>query len=595
MTGENRVKATLSSCLDSARIIGRFWLPFLASALAVYSFLAFLTPIEDNDFWWHLKTGEFIVTHETLPAIDPFSFSTPAAPGDPEKIVLSGYWLAQATYYIVYEILGLKGLILFRVVLLTLMFAIVYRRMERLEIDRGVSVILLAASLILYSDLYFSDRPQVFSFLGATLLVGMMERIREGRRPNFLLLPLMLVWSNLHGGFIIGDAFLAVFALGSMLQYRTDRRRYVTIALWSFSGIIVSLVNPNSYKVFTVVLGSLVSKSITWTFIDEFMSTFMAFGLGHHFVALLWFMSILVVTCMIIARRFYWPDFFLWAFTSYFAIAYVRNAAFFSVALVPLCGYYLNQALPALKRPRFVSFMKYAAGTVMLALMVTSAAKLVSRGSPLRREVGASLPVDVASFIQYTGLHGRIFNEYDWGGYLLWRLYPRSQVFIDGRLPNPARVETYGRILWALPDEQNGVEAYRSLLDSYHIDFVVARVYMELGNLMPLMIRLLNDPEWVPLYVDRQAFIFARRSSTEVLVVQRYGMSSAEFVGRAVTVYDGLIHDNPGDYRFYLAKGEMLIHKGEFIRAGESLLKAKQLSPSDYFVNRLLLYLKGQE
>lgn len=557
----------------------------LLGAVIAYAALAFLTPVEDPDFWWHLATGGAMAAARGLVHHDPFSFASANAPRAREELILTSYWLAQLAYFGVHALGGMKGVILARAALLAAMFAVVYRRTRRLGVSRALAASLLAASIVAFASLYTGDRPQVFSFLGATLLVGMMERIREGERPTLLVLPLMALWSNLHGGFVVGDALLAAFAAGAVVQYRGDPRRMAGVVAWALGGIVISLANPNGYRVFQASM-QLGSDPLLLTFVDEYMSTLELFRQGRYIVVLVWCLVAVVPLAMLAARRLYWPDLLLWAFTGAIAVRYTRNVAFFATALVPTCGYYLQHVL---RKPRLAALavpVQIGAGVAACALMASSAGGLLQRGSPMRADVGRDFPTAACAFLERNHLAGRVFDEYDWGGYLLWRLHPQSQVFIDGRLLVPENAVEYGRMLWGVVDEQRGIRVYRELLDSNRLDLVVLRAYMLLGNVAPLTLRLLEDPEWAPVYVDDRAVVFARGNAL-ARGTPGLALTREEYAERLLRLLGELSTGAPGDFRPHLARAEMLEWLGRIGEARESLAVARRLAPDNPFVLEL--------
>lgn len=567
--------------------IDRILIFILFVALVTYALLAFLLPIEDNDFWWHLKSGQFIMEQKSLPASDPFAFPHPSSQTAREVFLLSSYWLAQIAYYLVHLAGGFKGLVFLRVCCLSFMFGMVFLRMMRQRVDPGISLLFLAASLMIFSSLFYGDRPQVFSFIGAGILVGMMEKIRDGGRPSYLLFPVMAIWSNLHGGFTIGVIFLALFAAGSIIQYRRDLRQCITPVLWSLGGIIASLVNPNGFRalLFSLQLGR---EDIMTQFVDEYQSTFAVFSAGHYSVVLFWGMIILGCSGIVIKRKLFWPDICLLAFTAAISVAYVRNIPFFSVALAPLSAHYFDYAVKKWGRTGIIITGKGAAVVLMVGVMGFSAMGFLQRGSPLQQEVGRTVPIHAADFMENAGIRGRMFNDYDWGGYLIWRLYPRVQDFIDGRLVHPSLIQEYGKIIWGVADERTGLPMYRTLFESYGVDLVVQRPYMAFGNLLPLMGQLINDPDWIPVYIDREAFVFIRNNELNREALQKYQISRGDFSNRLLENLVELIREHPEDYRFYLAAGEMLVQLGRISEAERFLSRARELSPGDFFVERVL-------
>src|ERR1039457_6494326 len=151
----------------------------------------FSTEIADTDFWWHLKTGQYIVERHSPPVPDPFAYTTSAAAAyrGEERVRhfnLTHEWLSQVLMYAVYAVAGFPGVILARAVFLA----------ARLSANfyAGIAAACGAASVAVA---FAADRPGLVSFLGVAVFVTLLE-LRWGWS---LLPPLGLLWSNCHGGF----------------------------------------------------------------------------------------------------------------------------------------------------------------------------------------------------------------------------------------------------------------------------------------------------------------------------------------------------------------------------------------------------------
>jgi hypothetical protein len=224
----------------------------LLALFFTFVFGVFSLEIKDPDFWWHLKTGEYIVQTGSIPATDPFAYtSTPKDPISPEsvriKFILAQYWLAQVLFYQIYSAFGLQGIIFLRAFILTLLVFLTYRGIRREGMGFYLSLALtIPVILILYT--FTGERPQLFSFVFSFLIIFLLEGFRKnslqsrrlkpaatlnfGDKSSFIqndylstvyyLLPtvvVMLLWANLHGGFIVGIALLFCYLSAEWVKY----------------------------------------------------------------------------------------------------------------------------------------------------------------------------------------------------------------------------------------------------------------------------------------------------------------------------------------------------------------------------------------
>ena len=143
----------------------------------------FAVEIKDPDFWWHLKTGQYIYQSGSLPVSDPFAYtSLQKDPLNPESkripFILNQYWLAQVVFYRTYHFFGLEGIIFLRASLLALLISLIFRSIRREGFGIYSSVIFLVPVVLIFRT-FTGERPQLFSFLFAFLLIFLLEGFRK--------------------------------------------------------------------------------------------------------------------------------------------------------------------------------------------------------------------------------------------------------------------------------------------------------------------------------------------------------------------------------------------------------------------------------
>ena len=198
-----------------------------AVATAAFLLAIFAGPIEDTDFWWHLKTGQYIAQQHRLPFPDPFSYTS--ATDATARFNLTHEWLSQVLLYLVYSIGGFPAVVLARAVLLALICGLAGSLSGRFW--TGIAAACATASVLVA---FTADRPTVVTFLGIAVFVSILET----RRFLWWLPPIALLWANCHGGFFLGWIVLLAYAL-------RDRRLWPVFACT----IAASLINPNGFAV----------------------------------------------------------------------------------------------------------------------------------------------------------------------------------------------------------------------------------------------------------------------------------------------------------------------------------------------------------
>lgn len=548
----------------------------LAFFLFIFSYA--LTPIQDPDFWWHLKSGEVMAQNGGLLQSDPFNFTGDGVVSNAEATILKGYWLWQLTAYSLYSLFGFNGIYLLNFLTITAMAGVVFHQMQRLRVGDTLTILLLAVGFYLFSVSYALERPQVISFLFSAILLGQFSRVRDGEKFGLTLPLLMMFWANLHGGFVVGDILLLTFAFGAVIEYRHDLPRLRHIFLWVALGIGASLLNPTGILTFCRLSGASVSGTVIA--IREFQSTIIRFQQGHWSDAILWLLIALYCLGIWWSRRIYWPELMVAIFLAYISAKYGRNIGFFSLGMLPVIGWNLQNGW-VMRGWRMIPACKYFIVFLMTVFLLWQAGCLWQQG---RNKGGDSLFLldGASSFILSSGIRGKMFNSYEAGGHLLWKLYPAHQVFIDGRGFHPDVFRDWKAITSASLREQGGRQEFELLLDRYGIEYVVQpHIYYDSGRLTPLLKFLLVKPEWIPVYVDPLSYILVRNSPENVAVIERYQMPKAEFCQKIISYL--LAHSNaqPEEIIIHISLAEMFIFVGRYAEAEDRLAVIGQLQPDN--------------
>lgn len=564
-----------------------------AVGLLVYIFFYATRPIDDPDFWWHLKSGAVMVQNWELLQSDPFTFSGDGVVSVRETLILKGYWLWQLTAYGLYALFGFYGIFLLNLLTVGTMAGVVIQQLRRQQVGIALTALLLTAGFFVMRSGYPLERPQVVSLLFAAILMTLLARVREGGRLNWTLPLLMLIWSNVHGGFVVGDLILCCFAAGVVIEYRHDLPRMRHLLLWVGFGMVASLLNPNGGMAFAEVFTF--HNSALMAGVSEYENTWIRFQQGSRLVVVLWLLILLYGIGIWSARRLYWPEFFVALFLAYFSVAYMRNVGFFAIAMLPAIGFYLQEG--AHRRqwqlPTIVSLLVVVLCSSFL-LWSSYAYWQVRRGAGPVRD---SYPEKAITFLQESGLRGRMFNDYTYGGYMLWRLAPKTKIFIDGRTLEPGIFEDWQKISEASTSWVDGQREYAALLDRYAIDYVIQPIYIADGRLQPLMWGLLSRPEWVPIYLDSYVYILARLNRKNDEVIGTYRIDKNEFKTRLLSILNSICQSSPRGGSCQLARAGMLLSLGMYDEAKVQVEAITASTPNHPFLpamQRELALLRGK-
>jgi hypothetical protein len=472
-------------------------------------------PTLDWDMGWHLATGEYILEHG-LPHRDVFSFTVPG------REWITHEWLSQVSMIIVHRLGGLPGLILVFAGIVALTFGLMYRR----SVGRPYLAAFVTLLGAFASGFTWGARPQMFNVLGLALFVFIVEGVkdRELDRRAFLLLPVLTaIWVNLHSGYLVGVVLLGVYVIGEALQQRfgqrlshssegegpdertLDWRSIQWLAGAAVICFIAALLNPNGYRLWIYPFETLTSNAMQ-TYIAEWHSpdfhspSFWPFGL---------MLALGLSNFVWGQQRPTWTDALLLFGTGVAGLISARHIQIFGVVSIPIVARYL---LPRFANTRYCALLE---GTQpppqptralvvahWLILVILGGIALVGIGRIVQKNdayLTADFPVAAVDFIREQGLaEQRVFNNYDWGGFLVWRGVP---VFVDGR------ADVYGDEFLRLYLQTLLIQpGWQQPLDTYAVDYVL------IGQATPLGVLLTESEQWREIYQDDLAQIFVREA-----------------------------------------------------------------------------------
>ena len=487
------------------------WLQAAAIFLTAVCLMGlFSTDIGDTDFWWHLKTGQYIAERHALPVPDPFAFTTSLAPASlSEQQVrhfnLTHEWLSQVLMYAVFAAVGFPGIVLGRASLLAAFCGLAGFLAGRFSASfyAGIAAACAAASVMVA---FTADRPGLVSFLGVAVFVTLLEL----RRGWWAIPALLLLWANCHGGFILGWLVLLAYAVESLPVWPFPGPAGESRRLWlvTIFGIAVSGLNPNGFGVVYTVLAYRRSP-LTADLIEWHRPSL--WGEPYGFDLLLYAAALVLLLSWRKVRPAHWILFAAFAVASLMAF---RNTPLIGLlAPVLITKYFPFRVRP----PRFLA---WALPIVALGL----AAEGFANGRFLQfRAAEWNLPERAANFLAENRIAGPIFNTYEQGGYLIWRLWPEQRVFIDGRALSESVYRNYNRIVYNAGSYADQVAGPREeLLNRYGVQAVVMNTmdYVS-GTLYPLTLALANPAttDWQLVYDDSQAVVFLRHPPAGVPVL----------------------------------------------------------------------------
>jgi hypothetical protein len=392
-----------------------------AFLLAILIFIGYFHPISSitQDLGRHLITGEIILKTHSVPKINLFSYTYTNFP------FINHHWLSEVLYSIIYKITGFDGLLIFNTILILLSFGLIFSSAYK---KAGSFSILFC--FLLYVPILFERtdlRPELFSFLFLVIFIAILYKFRTKFTRLIFFLPLTeLLWVNMHIYFPIGIAVVLFFFLDYLFlkKFKIDQQVIILGAVLLLT-TFVTLINPNGIK------GALYPFFVFQNYgysIEENQNIFFLWNIFHQQSILFFFIAGSIFwTCLLLNfKKIFLAEWLISIFFTIFASISIRNFPLFIFAtIIPFAKACSNFKFALPKYAKTVFFV------LLLGLFVFEGQQaLVKNGFGLGTVTGAEKGVD---FFLNNNFKGPIFNNFDIGSYLDYRLYPEEKVFVDGR------------------------------------------------------------------------------------------------------------------------------------------------------------------
>ncbi len=494
------------SALDTR--LGKFLIPSLSDmffvALIVWLFgvgEGWKGLVLDGDTGWHIRTGEYILQHGSVPHTDIFSYSKAGAPW------FAWEWLTDVQYALLHMRWGLGGV----AVASGLVICASAYTLLRSMLWTGANVFVSLVLTLLYvgaSSLHHHARPHVWTLWLFAIATSLL--IRDRRQPTkliWLLIPLVVLWTNLHGGFLALVACLGLASIGTLIENLPDWRKSLRYFALTAACLAASVINP-----YGLGLHAHIADYLQSGFINDAVQEFQSPVFRSESMRQFEFVLVLGVICagFLLTRKRYVESFWVLYF-AHAALTSARHIPLYLIIASPIIAregtswwnaVFANAPkksvrgiLDALAFDVCIAFRRstlWLAPGILLAVAVTAPQHWPS-------DFAKTFPIQTVETQQERILGARLFTSDQWGDYILYKLWPRQKVFVDGRS------DFYG--------EKLGKE-YLSLMGA---DYKWPEIVQKYGfNLMllpvkwPLVSVLKLDPNWRVVTDDGTAILFER-------------------------------------------------------------------------------------
>lgn len=509
------------------------------SVILVFAFLAVLTIHHlgsiNQDIGRHLKSGQIIWESKNIYRTNFFSFT------EPDRPFIDHHWLSEVIFFLLNGWIGLKGLIIFKTIIILGTFALLFSSIYK---KTGIGPLLVSMLIGIFVFAERTDvRPEIFSYLFlAFFLFAIFQakyaRTKHARATDTINPPLstsnvdrggwlyglplvQVLWTNMHIYFVLGPLLLLIFLI-DRLAHRSYSHRFLLIFL---ATSIATLINPSF--IHGALLPFHILNDYGYTIVENQSTTFLKdYGVLLRQISIFEFSLVALGLSFIIAlrrgRKKIVFELLVSVAFSALALKMIRNFAIYALLLIPILA--LNLKAIWTKRPW--PTRKVATGYVLLLaslifLISTVPTNAFYQWLGSSKKFGLEIPVGAAKgveFVKETQLSGPVFNNFDVGSFLIWKLYPKQKVFIDGR------PEAYSTDF--LENIYKGMQQNPALWKKYSEQYSINYIFFDHHDITPwartFLKNISTNPNWPIVYLDDSVVILVKKAPANQELINRF-------------------------------------------------------------------------
>lgn len=443
-----------------------------------YSFTSWI----DTDFGWHYRLGE-IYSKVGIPQTDPFSFTAPDYP------YVDHEWFVSFLYYHMYELFGYGGLGVLQAAIATVTPLVAFAALKKSEARYWLVPTMLAwGSFALRGGV----RPHVFSWFLMAALIRIFYDNKNWDRLRWFLPPLMLVWVNFHGSFVIGFGLTTLLIL---LKFYKKQRVSAPDSLVLFLSFIGTLITPYGFRTWQVIVRHMTLGAEAKKIIIEWWPAI--FSPEMPFFALIAFTSVIMYVCK---KRVYLWEIVIAAGAFFSGLYSGKYIPYSSILVAPILARQFSLLLMRAKKvPRGVSRFNnfYSILTVVAFVAFLLSFRSGFKSVSVFRET-ALYSKQAAEYLNNEANANNVFTTSELAGYLIWKA-PDKKYFMDGRMDV---------FVWDAPEGQssNMVKTYMDIFcgrKSLQEEFVKYNVDTVVLPKKSPFVTSSNSSEYLGRYIEK--------------------------------------------------------------------------------------------
>lgn len=481
---------------------------FLVAMICISFLFTIFYNSADWDLWARMAVGAIFFQTGTVFKHDIFAY-TPT-----KNLWVDHEWGSGVVFYFLSHYFGDFGLLFLKFFIIFFIFIFIFNN-NQLKKEKNTC----AYSIIYYLFSIYAMMPgfvntirsQSFTYFFFAMWFYLLNLVREGKNRILFIFPLlMLIWANLHGGFLAGIGLLLIYAIAEAV----NKREFVKYLWTLLACFTATLINPYGFKYWAYLIDAV---TMNRPYIPEWDPINFFASVGQYWSFKLFFiLAILSYVFIFVKKRFKdinWSEFAVLCVTFYMAISHKRHLVFFVIAASSSIYYYIGSASNWLSSvlsfkgknfiPPIVTRVLNNAKDITVYFFIFAISLIIVSFKPIKVAVLPSqFPVKAVEFIKINKLKGNLLVLFNWGSYALWNLYPDNKIAVDGRYEE---VYSNAFINEVARFHYSGAN-WDDLLVKYHTDVILLPTNYDCYKQV-LMIK-----NWKEIYKDEWASVFVPRS-----------------------------------------------------------------------------------
>jgi hypothetical protein len=490
----------------------------------------------EDDIFWHLSTGKYIIETKSVPSQDVFGFITQGQQWIPFE------WGWDVTAYSIFSAADFIGLYIFNVIIIAVIFFLIYLMLRKFKVPLPLSIFYLLI-LILGVRYRLEIKPNIISYLFLVLTLFLIVNYKyfgKSYKILFFIPPIFMVWANMHMGVLAGVMLLGIYLSSEIILFVKEKKKEgLKYAIIVFAAsIIFMLINPNHIMTYIYSFQHTQMKMIDQIY--EWMSPFNSNFLGKLFniIYIIFLAGILVVYADFKKKKDWFEIlvYILFAVYSLRAVRFTVDFIFVVSIFLFIAIYHIIKKETTLNLIRNGIYVKLFLLFMLVIFIFSTPNDKLYRALGFQKTFGTGIyeetfPVNMFNFMKenkITEIGERPFNTFDFGGYFIWN-FPGKKNFIDSRNLNDSIWNSFITIF----TKQTG---YQNLINEYRLDYfaIFQTSYLQAAgsgntNAIPKIFEsniisyLSSKPdEWKLIYWDDKSFLYVKNEDKFKELISKY-------------------------------------------------------------------------